>query len=225
MTRHSLPLLATLLLATSCRSPRDQPRERSFKEIINEHARADTRVDTFSTVADRQRILGDSAAPVWVVAVVDFQCAECKRWYQEMLPRLRDGAVKEGRARVALLQMPASEHLNAMVSAIGAVCAATEGKYWDVTSRIFETQDAWKNLPDARPYLDSVAIRLGVDSTVHRQCTERARGMKLVLTDAERSRDAGVQSLPTFFIGTHRLVGYTSAAAFRAVLDSALAGH
>lgn len=222
---RSLSLLAAILLTTSCSAPKSEPRERSFKEIINQHAREDTRVDSFSTLADRERILGDSAAPLWIVAVVDFQCAECKRWYEEMLPSLRGGPVAQGRARVALLQMPAAAHLNAMTSAIGAVCAATEGKYWDAASRIFATQDAWKNLPDARPYLDSVAIRVGVDSTVHRQCTERARGMKLVLTDAERSRDAGVDSLPTFFIGTHRLVGYRSPAAFRAVLDSALAGH
>jgi protein-disulfide isomerase len=49
--------------------------------------------------------------------------------------------------------------------------------------------------------------------------------MKLVQTDAERSKAAGVDSLPTFFIGTHRLVGYSTPAAFRLVLDSALAGH
>ena len=220
-----LPLLVTFLIGTGCNAPAKEPPERSFREIINQRARADARVDTFSTLADRERILGDSTAPVWIVAVIDFQCAECKRWYDDMLPGLRDGPVKQSRARVALLQMPADAHLNAMASAIGAVCAATEGKYWDVTSRIFATQDAWKNLPDARPYLDSVAISTGVDPAVHRQCTERARGMKLVQTDAERSKTAGVDSLPTFFIGTHRLVGYSTPAAFRAVLDSALAGR
>ncbi len=225
MTRPFL-LLATLLLgAAGCHTPDKEPAPRSFREIINEHSREDARVDAFSTLADRERILGDSAAGVWIVAVVDFQCAECRRWYEEMLPGLRDGPVKDGRVRVALLQMPAAAHLNAMTSAVGAVCAATEGKYWDVTSRIFATQDAWKNLPDARHYLDSLAIAAGVDAAVHRQCTERARGMKLVQTDAERSKAAGVDSLPTFFIGTHRLVGYSTPAAFRLVLDSALAGH
>ncbi len=224
MTRPFL-LLATLLLGAAGCSPDKEPAPRSFREIMNEHGRLDARVDAFSTLADRERILGDSTARVWIVAVVDFQCAECRRWYEEMLPGLRDGPVKDGRVRVALLQMPAAAHLNAMTSAVGAVCAATEGKYWDVTSRIFATQDAWKNFPDARPYLDSLAIAAGVDAKVHRQCTERARGMKLVQTDAERSKAAGVDSLPTFFIGTHRLVGYSTPAAFRAVLDSALAGR
>ncbi|CAN5878295.1 hypothetical protein BH11GEM2_BH11GEM2_04140 [soil metagenome] len=225
MKRFRLPLLATLLLAISCNAPGKEPRTPSFREMIREHASQDARPDSFSMLADRERILGDSAARVWIVAVVDFQCAECRRWYEETLPGLRTGPVANGRVRVALLQMPAPAHLNAMISAIGAVCAATEGKYWDVTSRFFATQDQWKNLPDARPFLDSVAIRAGVDSAVHRQCTERARGMKLVQTDAERSRASGVDSLPTFFIGTHRIVGYTTAAAFRATLDSALAGH
>jgi protein-disulfide isomerase len=224
MTRPLL-LLATLLLGAAGCSPDKEPPPRSFREIINEHSRQDARVDAFTTLADRERILGDSTARVWIVAVVDFQCAACKRWYEEMLPGLRDGPVKDGRVRVALLQMPAAAHLNAMTSAVGAVCAATESKYWDVTSRIFATQDAWKNLPDARPYLDSLAIAAGADARVHRQCTERARGMKLVQIDAERSKAAGVDTLPTFFIGTHRVAGYSNATAFRAVLDSALAGR
>ena len=225
MKRYCLPLLATLLLATGCDARSKEAPAPSFREAIKEHARQTELVDSFSLRADRERVLGDSAAGVWIVAVVDFQCAECKRWYAEVLPGLRAGPVADGRVRVALLQMPEPAHLNAMASAIGAVCAATEGKYWDVTSRIFAAQDQWKNLPDARPYLDSVASRAGVDAAVHRQCTERARGMKLVQTDAERSRAAGVESLPTFFIGAHRLVGYSTPAAFRATLDSALAGH
>ncbi len=224
--RRNIPLIATLLLAaTSCGSPAKEPEARTFREIIHEHAREDTRVDTFTTRADGARVLGDSAAPVWVVAVVDFQCADCRRWYEESLPALRSGPVAAGRLRLALLQMPAASHLNAMTSGIASVCAANEGKYWEVASRIFATQDQWKDLPDARPYLDSVAIRTGVDAAAHRQCTESARGMKLVQTDAERSRTAGVDTLPTFFVGTRRVVGYTTAAAFRAVVDSALAAH
>jgi hypothetical protein len=221
--RHSavVRFAALAFAATGCAAPQEKPHAPSVRDMINEHARLDARVDSFSTLADSKRVLGDSAARVWIVAVV----ADCKRWHDEVLPGLRSGPVNEGRVRVALLQMPAAAHLNAMASAIGTVCAATEGKYWEVTSRVFATQAQWKDLPDARPFVDSLAIAAGVDPIVQRQCTERARGMKLVQTDAARSRAAGVDSLPTFFIGTHKLVGYSSAVAFRAVLDSALAGR
>lgn len=225
MSRTTHILTAFLLGVTSCGSPAKQPPARSFRAIINEHARGDARVDSFSTLADQARILGDSSAKLWLVAVVDYQCRDCKRWHDEVLPALRSGPIAAGQMRLALLQMPLASHLNAMPSGIASVCAATEGKYWETTSRIFGTQDQWKDLPDARPFLDSVAIGAGVPAAVHRQCTERARGEKLVQSDAERSRAAGVDSLPTFFIGTHKLVGYSTAAAFRAVLDSALAGR
>jgi protein-disulfide isomerase len=225
MTRATLVLMALLVAASSCGSPAKEPPAKSFRDIIKLHAREDARVDAFSTRADQARILGDSSAKVWVVAVVDFQCGDCRRWYEEVLPTLRTGPIAAGQVRVALLQMPMASHLNAMTSGVAAVCAADEGRFWETTSRIFATQDQWKDLPDARPFLDSVAIGTGVDATRHRQCTERARGMKLVQTDAERSRAAGVDMLPTFFIGTHRVVGYTSAAAFRTVLDSALQGR
>ena len=47
--------------------------------------------------------------------------------------------------------------------------------------------------------------------------------MKLIMTDIERNRAAGVDSLPTFFIGRHKVVGAPTVATFRAVIDSALA--
>ena len=217
--------MAMMVAASSCGSPAKEPPARSVRDAIKEHAREDPREDAFSARADQARILGDSSARVWVIAVVDFQCGDCRRWYDEVLPALRTGPIASGQVRVALLQMPMASHLNATISGVAAVCAADEGKFWETASRIFATQDQWKDLPDARPFLDSVAIGTGVEATRHRQCTERARGMKLVQTDAERSQAAGVNTLPTFFIGTHRLAGYANAATFRAVLDSALAGR
>ncbi len=216
-------LLAVLGVALACDSSTPEPPPKAFRDVILERSRASTRPDSFSVAADRGRVLGDSAAPVWVVVVSDYQCADCKRWNDEVLPILMREYVTTGRIRLALLNMPQAAHLNAVPTALAATCASAQGKFWETSARIFETQRIWKDLPDARPYLDSLAIAAGADAPTLRFCTESARGLKLINSDVERNKAAGVDSLPTFFIGPRKVVGAQTIAAFRATIESALA--
>lgn len=224
MSRRLFIPIAFLGVALACGSSTPEPPRKSFRDLIVERNRMNTRPDSFTLAADRGRILGDSAAPVWVVFVGDFQCAECKRWYDEVFPVVRKDFVDTRRVRLAFLNMPQAAHLNAMPTALAAGCASAQGKFWETYSKIFETQNNWKDLPDARPYLDSLAISAGADATRLRFCTEAAQATRLINTDVERNRAAGVDSVPTFFVGARKLVGYTAVAKLRAVIDSALAG-
>jgi protein-disulfide isomerase len=217
-------VLALLSVALACTGSKPEPPPKTVRDIIVERTRSDARPDSFTTAADRGRVLGDSTAKVWVVVVSDFQCAECKRWHDEILPVVRKEYVATGRVRVAFLNMPLPVHLNGVASALAGGCASQEGRFWETADRIFATQSQWKDLPDARPFLDSLAIAGGADAAKLRLCTERALAMKLIRTDAERAKAAGVDSLPTFFIGSHKLVGHVPVATFRAVADSVLAG-
>ena len=225
MSRRLFIPIAFLGVALACGSSTPEPPPKSFRDLIVEkQQRALARPDSFTPTADRGRILGDSAAQVWVVFVGDFQCAECKRWHDEVFPLIRKDYVDTRRVRLAFLNMPQAAHLNAMPTALAAGCASAQGKFWETYAKIFETQSSWKDLPDARPYLDSLAITTGADAKTLRFCTETARATKLINTDIERNRKAGVDSVPTFFVGARKLVGYTAIAKFRAVIDSALAG-
>ncbi|MEP6991730.1 MAG: thioredoxin domain-containing protein [bacterium] len=221
-----LPLtFAGLLFAVACDAPKPEPPERTFRSVIAERLREDARPDSFTPLADAGRILGASSARVWVVVVGDYQCGDCKAFNDAVLPVIKSDYVDRGLIRVALLNKPADAHLNAVAAAVSAACASAEGRFWETSARIFATQEQWSRLPDARPFIDSLAIAAGVDAATQHTCSERARGMKLVQTDRARTTTAGVDSLPTFFIGSHKLVGRTTVATFRAVIDSALAGR
>ncbi len=213
--------VALLGVATSCgKSESDVP---SIRSVLAERALR-ARPDSFTLAADNGRVLGDSLAPVWFIIVSDFQCPDCKRWHDEIFPLLREEYVSTGRVRMAYVNMPLGAHLNAMSTALAAACASAQGKFWETHDRIFDTQSQWIALPDARPFLDSLAIAAGVDSETQRVCTERARATRLIRMDVERSRAGGADTVPTFLIGTHRLIGLATVATFRAVIDSAIAG-
>ena len=223
--RSALLLTFAFFGATvSCRDVSHAPPRMLARDMIAAHISADSRPDSFTHAADVGRIAGDTAAPVWLIIVSDFQCGACKQWHDEVYTQIRSQYVETGRVRMAYVNMPLAAHLNGVPTALAAGCASAQGKFWETHDRIFETQQLWIGLPDARPYLDSLAIATGVDAATQRTCTERARAMKLIRQDEKRSKAAGVDSLPTFFIGTHKLVGRSSIGTFRAVLDSALAG-
>jgi protein-disulfide isomerase len=224
LSRTSAIAIALVGAALACGTSKPTSERRPIDSLLAERARTDTRTDSFTLAADRGRVLGAATARVWVVIVSDFQCADCKKWHDDVFPLIRKEYVATGRVRVGYVNMPLRAHLNAMPTALAAACASAQGKFWETHDRIFETQSQWKDLPDARPFLDSLAIAAGADAASERLCTERARATKFVRMDGERSGKAGVDSLPTFFIGTHTLRGPASVATFRAVIDSALAG-
>lgn len=224
MMHKSLILLGLFTSVLGCGDPKPEPPPPTVRQVIQQHARADTRPDSFSMAADRGRVLGDSTAPVWVVVVSDYQCEACKNWHEDVLPLLRERYVSKGRVRVAYLNRPLPSHLNGTASALVGVCAAAQGKFWETSGRIFATQARWKALPDARPFLDSLALKSVVDSAAYHICSDRARGQKLLANDLERTTAAGVDSLPTFFIGSHKHVGMIGPKRLFAVVDSALTG-
>ena len=185
----------------------------------------DTRTDSFTLEVDRGRVLGDTTAKLWVVMVSDFQCQSCRQWFEEVFPALRTEYAATGKVRIAFVNLPLANHLNAQAAAIVAGCASTQGRFWDASARIFGTQDRWKDLPDARPFLDSLAILAGADAKTQRSCSDQAKPLRLIGLDRERAKAAGVDSVPTFLIGRHRLSGDATLATFRAVIDSALVGR
>ena len=103
------------------------------------------------------------------------------------------------------------------------MCAAAQGRFWPTHDRIFDTQNSWKGLKDARPYLDSLAIAAGADAAKLRACEDGKHVEPLIDADKERFQKAGVGGTPTFYIGNVTMVGALPPKDFRRVIDSVLA--
>ena len=176
--------------------------------------------DSISDRADRGRILGDSAAPIWVIMASDFQCPYCKQWEDANYAKVVKDYVKTGRVRLAFLNMPLSMHRNALPASEAAMCASVQNKFWQLHDTLFASQTAWEVLPDPRPKLDSIAKAKGVDMPQWRACMAQHATLALIDADRDRARQAGVNSTPTFFVGNQTLAG--ADANVSAAIDAAL---
>lgn len=225
ITRSMSLALLGLALACGPGNTDAKPKLTFIQHELAQRLAEDVRTDSFTLEVDRGRVFGDTSAALWVIMVGDFQCETCRQWFDEVLPTLRRDYAATGKVRIAFVNLPLAEHLNAQTAAIAAGCASTQGRFWETAARIFETQDRWTRLPDARPFLDSLAILAGADAKTQRSCSEQAKPLRLIGLDRERAKAAGVASVPTFLIGSHRVVGFAPVERFRAVIDSALAGQ
>ncbi len=218
----SAAVFAALVAASACSQANSNPGA-SDTPATAQGAKALKAPDPLATAADRGRITGDSTAKTWLVIASDFQCPYCRQWHSESYRPLIDEYVRTGKVRVAFLNFPLGQHRNAIPTASAAMCAGVQGKFWQYHDAVFETQAQWSVMSDARPVLDSIAQRVGVDLPQWAQCVESDAMLPLILADRDRASKGGVQSTPSFLVGGEVVTGAVAFARLRPVLDSAIA--
>ncbi len=215
--RVSLIILS--LTATACSRPPEPPRNGAAAAGVT------SRDDTLRKLADRGRIEGDSAAPLWVIDVSDFQCPYCAEWQRNTHAALRAEYVRTGKVKLAFVNFPLEQHRHALAASRAAMCAGVQGRFWPVHDAIFETQERWAAAPDAAPLFESIARTAHVRIEEWRECFTSKVMDPLIEADRERALGAGVNSTPTFIIDRQIMRGAAPIEEFRRVIDAALAAQ
>jgi protein-disulfide isomerase len=179
--------------------------------------------DSDGAKADLARIQGSSTAPIWVIEVSDFQCPFCKQWHDETYAKLRDEFVKTGKIRLAYINFPLNQHVNAWPAAETAMCAGAQGKFWEMHDALFVNQKKWEELPSPALFFDSLARAIGINVPRWQQCVQSGKMKPWIQADYDRAQAAGAASTPTFIIGDRMLTGAQPIENLRGAIDSALA--
>lgn len=179
--------------------------------------------DPAIAAADKGRIAGDSSARTWVIIASDFQCPFCRQWHSESYRQFVDEYVRSGKVKVAYINFPLGQHQNAVPTALAAMCASAQNRFWEYHDALFDTQSRWESLPQVRPVLDSIARSVGVDFAQWSKCVDSEQMRPLVFADRDRAAASGVRSTPTFIIGKHVIAGTMPLGEMRPVIDSVIA--
>jgi protein-disulfide isomerase len=178
--------------------------------------------DPIVAAADKGRVAGEASARTWVVIASDFQCPFCRQWHSESYKQFVDEYVRTGKVKVAYINYPLGQHQNAVPTAMAAMCASAQNKFWQYHDALFESQARWQSLPEPRPVLDSIARTVGVDFATWAKCVDTEMMRPLVFADRERAAASGVQSTPTFIIGRRVIAGTMPLNELRPFIDSAI---
>jgi protein-disulfide isomerase len=172
---------------------------------------------------DLARTRGDSAARIWVIMVGDFQCPACRLWHGESFPRVMSEYVRTRKVRIAFVNYPLNIHANAVVASEAAMCAAAQGRFWEMHDALYHDQPTWEGRRDPRPAFATLAIRAGVDTVAWGTCMRMRTTLPLVTSDRERiASGPGFRSTPSFIVGTQTVVGAVPFDSLRKVIEAQL---
>jgi protein-disulfide isomerase len=173
---------------------------------------------------------GQSSAPITIVEISDYHCPFCRRHVQQTQPKLYSEYVETGKARHVFVHYPIAQlHPDAYKSHEAAMCAADQGKFWDLHRKLFE---APAKTPDQ---LTALAMSAGLDATAFRSCLDSGKHAKAVQDSVARIQKLNISGTPMFLIGrtpsgsqaitiAKVIEGAQSFEAFKMAIDEVTAG-
>jgi protein-disulfide isomerase len=165
--------------------------------------------------------IGAVDAPVTLEVWTDFQCSVCGVWANGSEPFLYEKYIKEGKLRI--------EHRffaflgeESTTSAVGAVCADNQDKFWAYHSLLYANQDGVNVGAYSAPRLRILAGAAGLDLTAWDSCVVDPAIRTEVEAESAAARAAGITGTPTLKIGEWMQAGIPAEADLYKRIDDAL---
>lgn len=150
--------------------------------------------------SDGSPSMGPSDAPVTIVEFSDFECPYCSRLAQTIKKVTDDYSDS---VRLVFRQFPLQRiHPNAQKAAEAALCAADQGKFWEMHDLLFGDQKKL-NASDLKEKADSLDLK----ADEFAQCLETEKHAETVRDDLYDGVRAGVSGTPALFVNGRPLTG------------------
>jgi len=143
---------------------------------------------------------GPVDAPVTVVLFSDFECPYCASVNVTLNRVLAEYGDK---VRLVYRQFPLDEiHPHADKAAEASLCAAEQGKFWEMHDALFRTPIRLE-----LEELKAKAAAIGLDAPRFDSCLSSGKYAERVRADLEAGKAAGVASTPTLFVNGRPVIG------------------
>jgi protein-disulfide isomerase len=202
-----------------------------IKSYLEQQGQQKARQEFFSSLADKYQVeyklepirvevaatgpsKGPENAPITIVEFSDFQCPFCSR----VNPTLEQVRSKYGdKVRIVFRQYPLPFHQQAQKAAEASLCAADQGKFWEMHDAMFANQQAL-----GVDQLKAKATELGMNGEQFNQCLDSNKHAAAVQADMKDGSAAGVSGTPAMFINGRFISGAVPLEQITTVIDDEL---
>jgi protein-disulfide isomerase/uncharacterized membrane protein len=161
--------------------------------------------------AEGHNWIGAEKPTVIVTEFSDYECPHCRRAHRnirQMAARYPDAV------RLVHRHQPLDDacngslkkpfHRRACEFSRAAECAGAQGRFWAMNDALFSVQD---EVGAAGVDLDELAVRIGLDRSVFRECLGSAAPRRKIVADIAEAERRGVEGTPTYFLGEQMFPG------------------
>lgn len=155
-----------------------------------------------------------------LVEYSDFQCPACGAYYplvEKIMTEYKD------RLSFTYRHFPLPQHKNALAAAYAAEAAGKQGKFWEMYQLIFEYQTDWSEEGTAMKIFEGYARDIKLDLARWNTDVGAQETKDTVADDKATGVKSGVNSTPSFFLNGKKIPTPQDYAAFKAVIEYAIA--
>ena len=165
----------------------------------------------FKVPAENSPVNGKNDALVTIVEFSDYQCPFCSRGHNTMQQIQKDYGDK---VRVIMKQNPLSFHDRAKPSALAALAAGEQGKYWEMHDKMFANQ---QKLQDGD--LEGYAKEIGLNIEKWKSDMQSPKLADIIQKEQALAVSLGATGTPAFFINGRKLSGAQPIDNFKRIID------
>lgn len=167
---------------------------------------------------------GDTDAPIAIIEFGDYQCPNCRSWFENTRPAVLSEFVESGTAVLYFVDLVFIGPDSAG-AAKASYCAEEQGMYWKYHDKLYQNQkgigDGWASPAS----LENFAVDLGMDIQAYKSCILEDDGSRIEFNRMQ-AEAAGISRTPSFIIvgpnGTDTIHGNQPYSTFSNVISSLL---
>ncbi len=143
-------------------------------------------------------VIGSANAPVTIIAFNDYQCKDCKTWYDNEYPKISKELIDKQKANIVFLDSTPLGTDSILISE-ATYCANEQEKYSEYQEILFNSQqeiDNWAKYEQ----LKSFAADLELDLKSFEECLDSETFRGDVMSNIEFTKNYGIDRIPVFKI-------------------------
>jgi protein-disulfide isomerase len=180
-------------------------------------------------LSSHDSILGNANAPVTLIEYGDYQCPFCGQFFSQTQPQIVANYVNTGKVKMVFRNF-AFLGPESTAAAQAAECARDQNQGWKYSDALYAAKvaDDAKGGGESDGFFNralflKLAGQVGLNASQFTSCIDGNKYASLVAQEKADATAAGVNSTPTVFINGQTVIGAQPYAAFKSVIDAALA--
>jgi len=142
--------------------------------------------------------VGYSGASVTIIAFNDYQCRDCKTWYDEEYLEISKNLIDTNKANIIFLDSISLGNDSVLISE-ATYCANDQGKYSEYQEILFDSQQKIDNWAKSEQ-LKKFALDLELDMESFEECLDSRKYENKILSNIDYTKNLGVDKIPLFKI-------------------------